>query len=91
MTLTKIWLQKEIDSEPNPAIKIALERVYQKYTEPPLRGVQHNQTVLKEFDRDATYNKVVKFYMDKKGYTQNQANQMAQQVVTREIQRRNLT
>ena len=91
MVLTKLWLQEEINTEPNPAIKLALERVFQKYTESPTKGKSNPQTTLKEFDRDETYSRVVHFYMDKKGYTKDQAHDMAMQVVNREIQRRNIS
>ena len=42
----------------------------------------------KQFNPDLLYNRVVHFYMDKKGYTKDQANQIAQSVVKREAQRR---
>ncbi len=42
----------------------------------------------KQFKPDMLYNKVVHFYMDKKGYTKDKANAIAQKVVTREAQRR---
>lgn len=42
----------------------------------------------KQFKPDMLYNKVVHFYMDKKGYSKDEANAIAQKVVTREAQRR---
>ena len=42
----------------------------------------------KQFNPDLLYNRVVHFYMDKKGYTKDQANQIAQSVVKREALRR---
>lgn len=42
----------------------------------------------KQFNPDLLYNKVVHYYMDKKGLTKEQANQIAQSVVEREAQRR---
>ena len=42
----------------------------------------------KQFNPDLLYNKVVHFYMDKKGYSKDKANQIAQSVVKREAQRR---
>ncbi|MDX1596126.1 MAG: hypothetical protein R3327_04225 [Nitrosopumilaceae archaeon] len=42
----------------------------------------------KQFKPDMLYNKVVHFYMDKKGYSKKEANAIAQAVVTREAQRR---
>ena len=42
----------------------------------------------KQFNPDVLYNKVVHFYMDKKGYSKDKANEIAQAVVRREAQRR---
>ena len=42
----------------------------------------------KQFDADVLYNRIVHFYMDKKGYTKEKANEIAQSVVQKEAQRR---
>lgn len=42
----------------------------------------------KEFDSELLYNKIVHFYVDKKGYTKDQANSIAQSVIKREMERR---
>lgn len=42
----------------------------------------------KQFDMDLLYNRVVHYYIDKKGYSKNKANSIAQSVVKRESQRR---
>lgn len=42
----------------------------------------------KEFDAELLYNKVVHYYIDKKKYSREQANEIAQAVVKRERQRR---
>ena len=42
----------------------------------------------KQFDADVLYNRIVHFYMDKKGYTKEKANDIAQSVVQKEAQRR---
>ena len=42
----------------------------------------------KQFNPELLYNKVVHFYMDKKGFSKDKANQIAQSVVEREAQRR---
>jgi len=86
MVFTKVWLQEEIDTEENPGIKLALERVYEKFTQAPSK----TSTKLKEFDADATFLKVSKYYVDIKKYTVEQANEIARSVVLREKQRRNL-
>ena len=42
----------------------------------------------KQFNPDVLYNRVVHFYIDKKGYSKEQANSIAQLVVQKEAQRR---
>lgn len=42
----------------------------------------------KQFNPELLYNKVVHYYMDKKGFSKDKANQIAQSVVEREAQRR---
>ena len=41
-----------------------------------------------KFDPNELYNRVVHYYIDKKGYSKEQANQIAQSVVEREKTRR---
>ena len=91
MVLTKVWLQEEIDSEPNPAIKLALERVFLKYTEAPVEGKSSdNQTILKDFDATELFSKIVHHYVDKEGYTVESAEVVAKSTVNREKKRRGL-
>ena len=42
----------------------------------------------KNFDPDILYNKIVHFYMDKKNFSKDQANTIAQTIIKREINRR---
>ena len=42
----------------------------------------------KQFDASLLYNKIVHFYIDKKGYSKEKANEIAQSVVQKEAQRR---
>jgi len=42
----------------------------------------------KQFKPDLLYNQIVHFYIDKKGYSKDKANQIAQVVVQKEAQRR---
>ena len=42
----------------------------------------------KQFNPDVLYNKIVHFYIDKKGYSKEKANQIAQLVVQKEAKRR---
>lgn len=45
--------------------------------------------ILKKFDAEETYAKLVKYYVDKKGYTPERANAIAQKIVQQQMQRRN--
>ncbi len=42
----------------------------------------------KQFNPDLLYNRIVHYYMDKKKYSKERANSIAQAIVTREAQRR---
>ena len=42
----------------------------------------------KQFNPEMLYNRVVHFYIDKKGYSKDKANEIAQTVVQKEAQRR---
>ena len=42
----------------------------------------------KEFNSELLYNKIVHYYIDKKGYSKDKANSIAQSVIKREIERR---
>ena len=42
----------------------------------------------KEFSPEKLYNKIIKYYMDKKGYNKERANTIAQRVVQRETKNR---
>ena len=44
--------------------------------------------IQKQFDPDLLYNRIVHYYIDKKGYSKEQANLIAQRVVKREKERR---
>ena len=52
------------------------------------RGNRRKWLLEKQFDPNFVYNGIVHFYMDKKGYSKEKANQAAQAIVKREIQRR---
>ena len=42
----------------------------------------------KQFNPDLLYNKVVHYYIDKKKYSREKANQIAQAVIKREVERK---
>lgn len=42
----------------------------------------------KQFDANVLYNRIVHYYIDKKGFTKDKANSIAQAVVRRESERR---
>ena len=50
--------------------------------------MHRNSMLEKQFDANLLYNKIVHFYIDKKGYTKEKANEIAQSVVQKEAQRR---
>ena len=52
------------------------------------RGNRREQLLEKQFNPNFLYNGIVHFYIDKKGYSQEKANQVAHAIVKREIQRR---
>ena len=52
------------------------------------RGNRRKWLFEKQFNPNFVYNGIVHFYMDKKGYSKEKANQVAQAIVKREIQRR---
>ena len=52
------------------------------------RGNRREQLLEIQFNPNFLYNGIVHFYMDKKGYSKIKANQIAQTIVRREIERR---
>jgi len=42
----------------------------------------------KQFNTEMLYNRIVHFYIDKKGFSKDKANEIAQSVVQKEAQRR---
>ena len=52
------------------------------------RGNRRGWLLEKQFNPNFVYNGIVHFYMDKKGYSKEKANEIAQAIVKREIQRR---
>lgn len=93
MVITKDWLKSQLDES---VIKVkqfeekkdfdrgnielgkvkAFEITYQKLTEPPSKKI-----VKKKFDADKAYESIVRYYMDKKGYTKEHANEIAKHAV----------
>ena len=47
-----------------------------------------NEVIEKAFDSDMLYNKIVHYYVDKKNYSKEKANTIAQNIIKREIDRR---
>lgn len=45
----------------------------------------------KPFDKDALFAKMVKYYMEKKNYTVDEANRVAQSIVQQQIDKRKNT
>lgn len=94
MVVTKIWLSKQLDDSKNKAKELeekkdfdrgnielgkiqAFELVFEKLTEAPDKKITK-----KTFDADKGYEAIVRYYVDKKGYSVERANKIAQQTVS---------
>ena len=76
MTINKAWLEEQINNEVDAAAKTAYQRCYAKLTEAPSKT-----PTTKIMDHDKVYADIVKYYIEKKGYTPEQANQIALKIV----------
>jgi len=94
MVITKDWLQEKIKNSKEQVsnnVKLgntelgnlelgrfqAFEECFKKLTEPPTKKVKE-----KKFDGDKAYESIVRYYMDKKGYTKEHANEIAKHAVS---------
>lgn len=84
MTITKAWLEEQINNEVDAAAKTAYQRCYAKLTEAPNKTTPTQKIM----DHDKVYADIVKYYIEKKGYTPEQANQVALKVVEEQQQKR---
>ncbi len=55
---------------------VVLREILLEFTKPPSRNTNENVQT-KEFDHDKTFEKIVKFYIDKKGYSKEAAVKIA--------------
>ncbi len=83
MTITKAWLEEQINNEIDAAAKTAYQRCYAKLTEAPSKTTEP-----KVMDHDKVYADIVKYYIEKKGYTPEEANRVALKVVEEQQQKR---
>lgn len=98
MVITKDWLNQQLEESKNKAKEFeekkdfdrgnielgkvkAFEITYSKLTEPPQKK-NEKKTEKKKFDADKGYESIVRYYMDKKGYSKEQANKIAMQTVS---------
>ena len=103
MVISKAWLDEKLNeveselqtemSESRLAIlmgkKEAFQLCYNELTKSPLpKDVKDHIEKLKEFDPDKIYEEIVRFYIDKKGYTKEHANEIAQKIVQDQKQKR---
>lgn len=88
MVLTKKWLQELIDNTKDPETKLALETVFLKYTEAPVKGKSETQSKLKDFDADELFAKIMHNYVDKKGYSVEEAEVVAKRVINQQKEMR---
>ena len=99
MVLTKIWIAEQItdyesrksnSTDPSETIRLdgiiqGLKLVYVKLVEPPIKPETSKQ---RNIDIEKGYENIVKFYMEKKGYTKEQANEIAIKVMSDQNQTR---
>lgn len=95
MGVSKDWLNEKMKEE-----LISLENNDDKYTKGRYDAFQEcflklteapkpkNEPKSKDFDVDKTFEDIVKYYVDKKGYTIEHANEIAQKVVAEQKQKR---
>lgn len=94
MVITKDWLKTLLDESVSKAKQFednkdfdrgnielgkakAFEITYQKLTEPPTKKMEK-----KKFDANKGYEAIVRYYVDKKGYSIEHANKIAMQTVS---------
>lgn len=96
MVVTKIWLidkmkesVKELEDQEDPqkiAFSLGKKEAYQncfnELTKPPTKKITN-----KKIDPDKGYESIVKYYMDKKGYTKEHANEIAMKSIKDQKQR----
>ena len=88
MGVSKDWLIQQIENEINLDARQAYQKVYSKLTEALDRTPKEIREKLKVFDPDKVYEEIVKYYIDKKGYSKERANMIAQQTVQEQQQKR---
>lgn len=94
MVITKDWLNSKLEESRNKAKEFeekkdfdrgnielgkvqAFEIAYNKLTEPPTKKIEK-----KHFDADKAFESIVRYYVDKKGYTVDHANEIARKSVS---------
>lgn len=99
MVITKDWLKSQLDEAIQKAKQFeenkdydrgnmelgkvkAFEITFQKLTEPPTKKIEK-----KTFDSDKAFESIVRFYVDKKGYTVEHANEIAKKSVEQQQMR----
>ena len=103
MVLTKIWLNEKLNNalekqrmhESNNETteglleqgkSIAFTEVLTKLTEPPQQKIKSDEMI--DFDPDKTFEYIARYYVDKKGYTVEHANDIAMKIVSQQKQQR---
>lgn len=103
MVVTKVWLNEKLNSalekqrvhennnETDQGLleqgkSIAFTEVLTKLTEPPQQKKKEDKTI--DFDPDKTFESIVRYYVDKKHYTIEHANEIAMKIVSEQKQQR---
>lgn len=99
MVITKDWLKTQLDESIQKAKEFeenkdydrgnielgkikAFEITFKKLTEPPTKKIEK-----KSFDASKGFESIVKYYVDKKGYSIERANEIAMKTINDQQQR----
>ena len=76
MGISKAWLEEQIKSAKDVNAKLAFELCYKELVKPPVKTPKQTKSV----DHNKVYDDIFQFYL-KKGYTSDEAHEVAVKVV----------
>jgi len=85
MGISKFWLEEQIKNETDANAKLAFELCYDELIKPPVRATKQAKSV----DHNKVYDDTFQFYL-KKGYTPDEAHEIAMKVVRQQQQKKAL-
>ena len=98
MGISKAWILSKMEYAQSKQVKVSAIEIHEN--DDYWRGVEHGlkqcyneltsaptKTIPKEIDIDKGYDSIVKYYMDKKGYTKEHANEIAMKCINDQKQK----